>query len=361
MGKRRFISTCFWDDNTIILLSTIEKLLFLYFLTNPLTNVAWIYEISLKRINSDTCIEIHTIKEIMKKFEDLWKIRYIDGWLYIKNFSKHQNLDNIKISQWIALGWKVVPQNVKNKIWLLKTLDDSSMSLDDSRWLSNNLDSDSDIDYDIDSDQIFPKPLSSEEFQKQMAEKKSKDDWIRKNKIIDSRWNALLKIWNETMNRKDFMDDGSKKSFMNFIDAVNSNEEFTERIDLFKKAYDLTVKHSLEKFFYRQIQTFSRAEFLKQINTFTWTLYDVMDKLTTKEYKNKVKRIIEKEYPLNLIEEQELEIKREIRTITNQEWGVIQVTLTSTSPIKQEYTEEQIKQQKKDLLSKLKPSLWNTH
>jgi len=38
--KKRYISTKFWDDEFIVNLDPIEKLLFMYFLTNPLTNVA---------------------------------------------------------------------------------------------------------------------------------------------------------------------------------------------------------------------------------------------------------------------------------------------------------------------------------
>jgi len=46
MAKNRYINTKFWDDPFIAELSIKEKLLYLYLITNPLTNAAGIYEIS---------------------------------------------------------------------------------------------------------------------------------------------------------------------------------------------------------------------------------------------------------------------------------------------------------------------------
>ena len=41
--KHRYIKTKFWDDSYIIELNPHEKLLFLYLITNPLTNIAGVY------------------------------------------------------------------------------------------------------------------------------------------------------------------------------------------------------------------------------------------------------------------------------------------------------------------------------
>ena len=56
MSDTRMIKTKFWDDDYISYLDSVEKLLFLYCLTNPLTNIAGIYEITLKRI--EVCVSI---------------------------------------------------------------------------------------------------------------------------------------------------------------------------------------------------------------------------------------------------------------------------------------------------------------
>jgi len=109
--KKRYINTKFWDDNYIITLDPIEKMLFLYFLTNPLTNITGIYEISLRRIAFDTGIEMGAVSNILKRFKKDKRIYYADGWLYIKNFVKNQVL-NPSIIGGIKNEMKLIPQSV---------------------------------------------------------------------------------------------------------------------------------------------------------------------------------------------------------------------------------------------------------
>lgn len=91
MAKSRYINTKFWDDEYIIDLDPIQKLLFLYCLTNPLTNISGIYEIALKRIAFDTGIDKDMLVKIFKKFEEDGKILYNGGWIAVKNWIKHQD------------------------------------------------------------------------------------------------------------------------------------------------------------------------------------------------------------------------------------------------------------------------------
>ncbi|MBA7590758.1 hypothetical protein ES708_32895 [subsurface metagenome] len=90
MSKKRYVDTKFWDDNYIIEKDPIEKLLFLYLLTNTLTNIIGIYEISTNRIAFDTGIDREMVDKILKRFEEDDKIKYENGWVAIKNFTKHQ-------------------------------------------------------------------------------------------------------------------------------------------------------------------------------------------------------------------------------------------------------------------------------
>ena len=146
MSKKRYVSTSFWEDSYILDLETNEKLLFIYFITNALTNICWIYEIPIKRMEFDTWLKKDQILKIIDKFSKANKIFYIDWRLYIKNFQKHQNMDNSKIKIWIDNWLQSVPQIIKDKIWAIY---DSYIS---DVWLSNNLDSDLDSDLDLDSD-----------------------------------------------------------------------------------------------------------------------------------------------------------------------------------------------------------------
>ena len=93
MAKNRIVNTKFWDDSYIIDLDPIEKLLFLYLLTNPLTNIAGIYEVQNRRIAFDTGIDKEMVEKILGRFERDGKIVRKGDWLFIKNFIKNQSLN----------------------------------------------------------------------------------------------------------------------------------------------------------------------------------------------------------------------------------------------------------------------------
>lgn len=111
MSKVRMVNTRFWDDNYTSNLDPIEKLLFLYFLTNTSTNICGIYEIPLKKIATDTGIDKEMVLRIMERFSKEGKIFYYEGWVCIKNFTKHQST-NIHIQKGIELGLNAIPKDV---------------------------------------------------------------------------------------------------------------------------------------------------------------------------------------------------------------------------------------------------------
>lgn len=113
--KQRVINTKFWDDNYIINLDPIEKLLFLYFLTNPLTDICGIYEITIHKIAFDTGVNKDIISKILNRFSTDDKIYYIDGWIYVKNFSKHQ-ADNPSVKKGIERAISLVPPVIMQEI-----------------------------------------------------------------------------------------------------------------------------------------------------------------------------------------------------------------------------------------------------
>lgn len=115
MAKQRYINTHFWDDNYIINLDPIEKLLFLYFLTNPLTNISGAYEMSIRRAAFDTGIDKEMILKILARFEKSDKMIYRDGWLLIVNFVKNQSL-NPKIVKGIQEAVKPCPDWIKDRL-----------------------------------------------------------------------------------------------------------------------------------------------------------------------------------------------------------------------------------------------------
>jgi len=99
MAKQRTVNTHFWDDKYTSELKPFEKLLFLYLITNPLTNIAGVYEIRIKQIAFDTGLDQEAILRILKKFEDDKKVIYYADCEYIVliNWVKHQKLtDSVK-------------------------------------------------------------------------------------------------------------------------------------------------------------------------------------------------------------------------------------------------------------------------
>lgn len=115
MAKQRYVNTRFWSDNYVSGLKPLERYLFLYFLTNEHTNIGGIYELPLRNIAFETDLKESMILEAIQKFTKAGKVFYIEGWVYVKNFSKHQAV-NEKTQKGIENSLKEVAPNVLAKI-----------------------------------------------------------------------------------------------------------------------------------------------------------------------------------------------------------------------------------------------------
>ena len=93
----RSVNTHFWNDRYVRKLNKDEKLLYLYFLTSPLTNLLGIYELTIERMSFDTKITENTIDKCIEKFVNDGKILYANDYIFMLNFLKNQNLnENMK-------------------------------------------------------------------------------------------------------------------------------------------------------------------------------------------------------------------------------------------------------------------------
>jgi hypothetical protein len=160
VAKHRFINTKFWNDSYISELNPLQKLLFVYFLTNEHTNIAGVYELPLKIMAVETGLPIGQLSKILPRLKG--KINYIDGWVCIKNFQKHQSArGDSKVIKGIENALKDVPEHIKEKMASLSK--ESIPLVSDEKPLastSNNMDLDMDIDLDMDSD-VREKPRTS--------------------------------------------------------------------------------------------------------------------------------------------------------------------------------------------------------
>lgn len=103
MATLRPVNTEFWADEYIAEQSRDAKLLFLYLLTNPLTNITGAYKIGRKKIKQDTDFTDAELDTLLSHFEKDGKVFYRDGWIFLPNFLKNQsfggNLPKTAINQ----------------------------------------------------------------------------------------------------------------------------------------------------------------------------------------------------------------------------------------------------------------------
>lgn len=122
MAKNRYINTKFWNDGYVSELNPNEKLLFLYLLTNPTTNISGVYELPVKNIVLDTGLGEETVRNILSRFGVDDKVLYIDGWIVIRNFLKHQKQESPTVRKGIEKELKLIPEYIQKKIKGIGTL-----------------------------------------------------------------------------------------------------------------------------------------------------------------------------------------------------------------------------------------------
>src|SRR3990167_8084263 len=114
MPKNRYIDTKFWSDSYIVSLNPLERYLFMYFLTNEHTNIAGIYELPIRVIAFESGLDESVLPAMLKKFQDDKKIYYIDEWIIICNFPKHQESEKSpKIREGITNALNLLPPKVR--------------------------------------------------------------------------------------------------------------------------------------------------------------------------------------------------------------------------------------------------------
>lgn len=93
MATTRVVNTNFWRDTYVTSLTPDERLLFLYLLTNPATNLAGVYELDFRLVALDTGLSMADVQKIIGKFCRDKRTYYEQGWIVLRNFLKHQKLN----------------------------------------------------------------------------------------------------------------------------------------------------------------------------------------------------------------------------------------------------------------------------
>lgn len=175
MATQRYISTSFWTDKWIRQLDPSERYLYLYFLTNPQTNIAGIYQITLDRIAFDTGYDERTLRPMIERFQKARKAFYIDDeWIVIPAWPKHQKITKSKNGEKennTKKGIDRILRDLPDGIWeaviecgyQYEYLEDVGRGLQgasrgfkgltrSSNYSDSDSDSDSDLDLDLDTD-----------------------------------------------------------------------------------------------------------------------------------------------------------------------------------------------------------------
>lgn len=112
MAVQRYISSSFWSDDWVDSLSVLEKLLYLYLLTNECTTICGVYKITIKRIKDDTGIPREQVQDVLQKFSADKKAYYVDEYIILPNWLKHQHLNNESVKLGTIRALKALPCHI---------------------------------------------------------------------------------------------------------------------------------------------------------------------------------------------------------------------------------------------------------
>lgn len=110
MAKQRVIHTKFWSDKWVRKLEKLDRYLFMYLLTNEHTNICGVYELPKDIFAFETGFSDEELSTRINRLSP--KVFYVEEWVILPNFVKHQNLKNEKIRNGVALLLKQAPQEI---------------------------------------------------------------------------------------------------------------------------------------------------------------------------------------------------------------------------------------------------------
>jgi hypothetical protein len=116
MANVRQVSSRLWNDGYVADLSTVEKLMFVYLITNEHVNIAGIYELPVPTMAAETGLERSDIEEILARFQQDGKVSRADKWLKVTNFPKYQAMTNPKIAAAVQKIIAGLPEGIIDRL-----------------------------------------------------------------------------------------------------------------------------------------------------------------------------------------------------------------------------------------------------
>ena len=114
MAVQRYISSSFWSDDWVDSLTGLEKLLYMYLLTNECTSICGVYKITIKRIKDDTGIPREEVMRMLNIFAKAKKAFYFEEYIILPKWLKHQNINSPKVKLGTERSLRALPENIIN-------------------------------------------------------------------------------------------------------------------------------------------------------------------------------------------------------------------------------------------------------
>lgn len=208
MATQRYISTSFWTDKWVRSLDPSERYLYLYLLTNPETNIAGIYDITIDRIAFDTGYDERTLRPMLERFSAAGKAYYInDEWVVIPSWPRHQKIkerDNnrkgidtilMELPEEIFVVLKGLGYQYKYLDELKRPLEAPSKPLArESNYINSDINSDSELNSELDSSGAAPSEPPSDQIEDTPFQEEPKPLSPMKDPVAQDWQERLVKI-----------------------------------------------------------------------------------------------------------------------------------------------------------------------
>lgn len=179
----RLINALLWST-TMRDLDANEKLVYFYLLTNQKTNAAGVYEISLRQISEEVCLQPHIVQSLLQRLEEAGLAAYVDGYILVKDWEELQGLRGMKHEVAVRKILDKLPAYVLAKYrWLYGISDEVADTQSDDR-VSNRV---SDRVSHTPSDRVSDTPSARErERENERESSKEKDKEKEKENIYNT-------------------------------------------------------------------------------------------------------------------------------------------------------------------------------
>lgn len=123
----RSVQDRFWSDGWVRKLNPLDRYLFLYLLTNEHTNWCGVYELDLSMMAFESGIDERDLERSMLP-RLAPKIVYVDGWVWVPNWTRHHMSESGSMSPTQQKGfdaaWKQIPSKIQG---MMKEIESGSI------------------------------------------------------------------------------------------------------------------------------------------------------------------------------------------------------------------------------------------